>query len=216
MYKITLYDQNCCPISDGVVSFFTEDIEDFQKRWLETDNDTKDRFLRSKNGEIVTDYYSDAPELDIVQQDIGAVYGEKEVILENVTFEAFNAYNCPEKYHVDRWKIHFKWIRFKDEYYRIASYNAEGVCQYDDILKRWDSTTCYGNPVLENFIAYEPENRDDRPGTEAYAENCISTICFLTNWVFENEQSLKGDIDNFAVTDKVMDVLFRDVIGEAG
>ncbi|MCH5194113.1 MAG: hypothetical protein J1F11_09140 [Oscillospiraceae bacterium] len=219
MYKITLFDETFPSGCSGVVCFFTEDIEDFQKRWLKAgdiSDEQKDRFIRSKEGEIVTDYYSDDPELNIVQQDTGAVYGEKEVTIEDVTFEAFNAYNCSETYHVDRWDIHFKWIRFGNEYYRIASYNANGVCQYDDHLDRWEHVTCYGNPVLENDVVYELENRDDRPEIKAYAENCIRTVCFLTNWVFENEQSAKENIDSFKVTDEVMDRLFSDVIGEAG
>ena len=45
--------------------------------------DRKERFLRSKRGEIVTDYYSASPELNIVQHDAGAVYDEKTVVLEN-------------------------------------------------------------------------------------------------------------------------------------
>ena len=73
MYKITLYDYNCNPICDGTIYFFTEDIENFQKRWFrllgDHDEERKERFLRSKAGEIVTDYYSDSPELNIVQQD---------------------------------------------------------------------------------------------------------------------------------------------------
>ena len=218
MYKITLYDCNCCPVSDGTVSFFADDIEDFQKKWLalENDNDRKERFLRSKAGKIVTDYYSDSPELNIVQFDNDMIYGEKEIVLENAVFDAFNAYGCSEKYHVARWNICFKWIRFKNEYFRIASYKAEGVCEYDQILKRWDSASCYGNPVLKNVIEYEPENINDSPELSAFSENCIETICFLTNKIFKNEQDMQKDISHFKITEDVMDRLFSDVIGEAG
>lgn len=82
MYKITHYDYNCSPICDGTVSFFTEDIEAFQKKWFAMDRleeSLKEKFLRSKGGELVTDWYSsDDPELNIVQQGQSAVYGEKQ------------------------------------------------------------------------------------------------------------------------------------------
>lgn len=34
MFKITLYDNNCCPTSDGTFSFFVDDLENFEKHWL--------------------------------------------------------------------------------------------------------------------------------------------------------------------------------------
>lgn len=34
LYKVTLYDLTCHPIADGTICFFTEDIDDFQKRWI--------------------------------------------------------------------------------------------------------------------------------------------------------------------------------------
>ena len=45
----------------------------------------KERFLRSKSGELVTDWYDDNPELNIVQQDAGTVYGKRTVVLDHVT-----------------------------------------------------------------------------------------------------------------------------------
>lgn len=84
MFKITLYDFNCNPICDGVVSFFTERLEDFEEGWMnseEVEEDRKERYLRSKAGENVTDYYSDSPEFNIVQEDTEVqVLWEKEVL----------------------------------------------------------------------------------------------------------------------------------------
>ena len=69
MYKITLYDYCCCPICDGTVSFFVDNLEDFEKNWKkclgDRDKERVERFERSKNGEIVVDYYSDDEELNI-------------------------------------------------------------------------------------------------------------------------------------------------------
>ena len=44
-------------------------------------------YLRSKGGEIVTDYYSDDPELNIVQEDKSAeILFEKEIVFRNKLF----------------------------------------------------------------------------------------------------------------------------------
>ena len=165
MYKITLYDENTCPICDGVVTFFSDDIDEFEKRWVATnrvDNVTLERFLRSKNGESVTDYYSDNPELNIVQKDHEDILFEKYIVKEDVTFFATNAYDCQQKYHVQKWECHFLWIRFQNKYYRIVQYVANGVCMYNSFLERLDSVTCYGNPVLENVVHYNPEYSSDK------------------------------------------------------
>lgn len=225
MYKITLYNLNCSPVCDGTVNFFTEDIEDFQERWFKKNisDDKKDAFLRSKAGEIVTDWYSDSPEYNIVQYDEDAVvYGEKTVNLEDVTFDVHNAYGCTEKYHVNHWTIHFKWIRFGKEYFRIASYKADGVCMYYDWIDRWEDVTCWGNEIIDNKVIFEPvypireKDKWPNPGFDDFEENCLETICYITNRYLKNEQDLKEDMDRFEVTDEVMDWLFRDVIGEAG
>ena len=34
MHKITLYDHNCCPISDGTTFWFVDNLEEFERKWL--------------------------------------------------------------------------------------------------------------------------------------------------------------------------------------
>lgn len=74
IYKITLFDANCPSCTSGTASFFTEDIDEFEHNYFSDENvesnqleAQKQRYFRSKAGEIVTDYYSDAPELNIFQ-----------------------------------------------------------------------------------------------------------------------------------------------------
>ena len=71
MYKITLYDKNCSPICDRTTFWFVEDLEQFEKNWLplqcKYNVSTIEKYYRSKFGEVVTDYYSDNEELNIVQ-----------------------------------------------------------------------------------------------------------------------------------------------------
>ena len=227
MYKVTLQDYNCSPIADGTVSFFAEDIEVFQKRWFallgDDDDSRKERFLRSKAGEFVTDDCSDSPELNIVQQDEESLFAEKHIVLEKVTFEAFNAYGWPTQYHVNQWILRFRWIAFLEKFYGIAFYRANGVCEYSDFADRWKSVECYGNPVLENVVAYNPRynNRVDpsewpAPGFDAFLENRLETICWLTSACFASEQAMKDDLSSFEVSKEIMNQLFADVVGEAG
>ena len=74
MYKITLFDYNCASCTSGTASFYVDDIDIFEEKWskLETSPERIERFRRSKNGEVVTDYYSDDEELNIVQEDKAA------------------------------------------------------------------------------------------------------------------------------------------------
>ncbi len=136
-----------------------------------------------------------------------------------------NTYRWPFKFHVRCWSIHFRWIAFKNKYYRMASYLAEGVCQIDTMLYegRLKTVSCFGNPVLINKIVYEPEyslNVDKKywshPSFSDFADNKLQTICYLVNEWFEDEKELLEDMENFEVTDEVLDRLFADVVGEAG
>lgn len=70
LYLIQLFDYNCPSCTSGVTKVFAEDIEEFSKIYqsIEKDNARVERFLRSKSGEVVTDYYSDDSELNIVQK----------------------------------------------------------------------------------------------------------------------------------------------------
>lgn len=98
MYKITLYDQNCNPICDSTTFWFVENLEDFERNWLKAqkkiDAKTVERYYRSKFGEIVTDYYSDDPELNIVQQVDAEVLEEKEFSYKDKAVVLANVYDC--------------------------------------------------------------------------------------------------------------------------
>ena len=96
LYKIELYDVSHWhpAFVSGTINIFCEDIEDFQMRWfkLEPGEERKEMFLRSKDGEIVIDYYTDDPEHNIVQQDLATIYAERTVILHNVSFDVTEFY----------------------------------------------------------------------------------------------------------------------------
>lgn len=63
-----------------------------------------------------------------------------------------------------------------------------------------NSLTCGTHPIT---------NKD-------YADNTIETICWLTNACFKTKQNIEVDYKSFAPTDDILDLMFADVIGEAG
>lgn len=226
MFMITLFDMSSYPISDRVARFFTEDIDYFERNWIPLcqkmgDLDRIDRFLRSKAGEHVTDYYTNFPWLNIVQKDQNAnILQEKQFVLTDVTFFATNAYGWQEEYHVDDWHCKFRWIRFQKYYFRIFSFKANGVCMIKSESLR--DVRCYGNPVLINSKKFVVEYDRGVPSIDHpltyidFADNYIETFCWQVGKQFKTKQDVMTDFNSFTVTDDVLDRMFRDVIGEAG
>ena len=227
MYMITLFDMSSSSVSDRVARFFTDDIDYFERNWLplcqkKGDLERIDRFLRSKAGECVTDYYTNFPWLNIVQKDQNAeILQEKQFVLNDVTFFATNAYGWQEQYHVDDWHCAFRWIRFRNYYFRIFSFKANGVCMLCDDGKIRD-VSCYGNPVLINSKKFIVEyDRGipivDHPLTyNDFSGNYIESFCWQVGKHFKKQQDAMEDYQNFTVTDDILDRMFREVIGEAG
>ena len=102
MYKVTLFDGNTAPYISNTFSVYCDDIDEFEKNWseMETDEMRKQRFRRSKQGEMVTDYYSDAPELNIVQKDENAkIFMERTIVIRNQTVRLLYKYTGEDNHH---------------------------------------------------------------------------------------------------------------------
>jgi len=223
---ITLYDMNCSPISDRVARFFTEDIDQFEQNWAPLcikrgDYERVERFRRSKNGVLVTDYYGDDSEMNIVQEDPDAeVLHEKQFTLRDVTFFATNTYGWQQQYHVDNWYCVFRWIRFRKDFFCVFQYKASGVCRIDG--ERLRDVNCYGNPVLINTKEFAVEFDRGFPiiahplSYSDFAGNSIETFCWLIGRCFKTKKEAADDFKSFDITEDVMDRMFWDVIGEAG
>ena len=198
MYKVSLMDDNCSPIFDGIAVFFTENIIRFEKNWVATgrvDNEQLKRFRQSKEGKIVTDYYSNNPSLNIVQWDTTNILFEKTVSLENIDFLATNAYSFQEQYHANTLNIHFIWLNFKNEYWRSASFKAIGVAEFSSTIQEYIDVRCFGNPVLINNAKYKPEpfrlchrgtsvsNKIRKvPKLEDFKENTLESFCYTSSF----------------------------------
>ena len=109
MYKITLYDQKCSPICDGTTFWFVEDLEKFEKNWIPLQCrigvEVVERYYRSKFGEVVTDYYSTDPSLNIVQSVECEILEEKVFEYKDKEVELINTYDFGSKILFDKLKI---------------------------------------------------------------------------------------------------------------
>lgn len=258
LYKVTLYDR-CNPAwVDMPLELFTEDVEDFQRRWASLekafwhteygidgfDEDEEDeyvlrlkarlirlanrrfqsnvkKFTRSKSGKIVC-LYDRKPEYNIVQATTSTIYAEKTFELEDAWFSHQSLYNYWSHFHVERWTIRFRWISFRGEYFRTASYRAEGACQFDLEPKRlWQVENKGHNAVYEISSPYAPDNgaweQDDTPmrnsSFQDFAKNTVATIADTVAKKYETESELLADAESFIITEEIMTHLFWDIAG---
>lgn len=217
MYKITLYDCNIPSCCSGTISYYHENIDIFAEKWmkLETNEDRKERFLRSKSGEIVTDYYSDNPDLNIVQEDKEAiVYYEKDVIFKDKWLKLHNGYGWGSDLHFDELVVSLKYVRYESNLLRLATYRAKGVCCKDVFTdKDYSDVSCFGNRVLIESENKEPFTSDN---TEDFKDKTIEFIAYFPLDTFENMESMKKDFDSPDLSDKELDRLLHDILGDAG
>lgn len=215
LYKIELFDASHWhpPFVSGTINIFCEDIEDFQTRWfrLEQDEEAKARFLRSKGGEIVTDYYTDDPELNIVQQDFATIYAEKTVILHSVTFYVNEDY-CVNTFYARRLELWLRWIAFKGKYWRIAAFTADGPCVESIFNDGYRELDCDGNPFFENTLRSIARDRAKYWPQDFFSENRVVSIGFLESGTFRKKALMEKDIRKFNVTEDILDKLFRNTI----
>lgn len=218
MYKITLYNYNIPSCASGVYNIYCDDIDEFEKEWtqLEKDKERIERFRKSKAGEMVTDYYSDAPEYNIVQRDENArLYYEKTVIMFDKDVKVFNGYGCSSELHIDKSEFQVRYVKMFGKFFRLVKYKLAGVCQEDLLFDGKTHITCYGNPVLKNHVSFSGGSYD----VKDYAENTIESIAFYPLGIFETKEEMKKDYDDMReefFTAEELDRLFSDIPGEAG
>ena len=150
IYKITLFDANCPSCTSGTASFFTEDIDEFEHNYFSDENvesnqleAQKQRYFRSKAGEIVTDYYSDAPELNIFQYaEYGTIEKRKTFHYKDKIFELHNGYLIPCPIYAAEAIVELAQIAFKKnpdeegEKYLVARYSLRTAPLMEILLSR--------------------------------------------------------------------------------
>lgn len=227
IYKITLFDANCPSCTSGTASFFTEDIDEFEHNYFSDENvesnqleAQKQRYFRSKAGEIVTDYYSDDPELNIFQYaEYGTIEKRKTFHYEDKIFEFHNGYliSCPiyaAEAIVELAQIAFKKNTDEEgEKYLVARYSLSGVCCVGSSLDKFEDCTPYGNPIIKTCY---PEDLPYKGEKEIYSDCKLSTFA----WVELYQDCFNGDnVNGYEIeepTEEQLAWIMRDIPGEAG
>ena len=232
LYMVTLNDR-CGPGGcDWPLRLFVDSIEEFQRRWFrleenfwrrwhrpEAFEEFKEKFLRSKAGEIVCDYYN-KPEYNIVQSGDTVIIAEKSLLLEDVWFTYRSFDHLEHHYHVDWWTVRFRWFSFQGKYLRTASYHATGACGFY-LYPRWVWTVRerFGNNILEIAAPFsfdgEYRTAEENAGVSLrdFAENTVVSIADMVSCGFDNESDLLADAASFVPTEKNLGELFRDIAG---
>lgn len=220
MYKITLFDDNMPSCTSGTESYYCDDIDKFEEEWvkLEKDEDRIVRFRRSKAGEMVTDYYCDIPELNIVQQDKWAkIFYERDVYLEDEWVTIQNGYGWESDYYIFKGHIHLCHVRYGTELLLIAEYRIKGICTKCMFQKKmYEPVVCYGNPILKYSIDYE---REPTEYLSSFKDDTIESIAYLELKRFRGLKEMYDDHkdrDRVDMTEGELSRLFRDIPGEAG
>ena len=230
MYKITLYDQNCNPICDRTTFWFVDNLEDFESNWLKAqkkiDVKTVERYYRSKLGEIVTDYYTDDPELNIVQKVDTEVIENKEFTYHDKIIVLHNAYQCETEVEFDQLDIKLRILRCNDKSFLVGQYIGYGGKRIELCWNRWYEKETrykqmgfYGNPIAKYIardINWDDWDKDDRykdfytDDKDFYKHEKIETFAWLPI------KEVSADYKLTELTPKELAVLLRDIVGEAG
>lgn len=224
MYKITLYDYNLPPFVSGTAEFYTEDIQKFRREWLELEDNKNriDRFLRSLNGEIVTDYYSDDAELNIVQEDKKArIFGEEEICYKDKVFTLENGYSWTGRIKVKTASFHIKRFQFRRQYVIAGCYKLSGVAEERDV-DYYDRQEVYGNPVLrteyysrnpyDSYRSIQDKELQDFRDFSNFERDTIESICYI---VLKEFRSLE-EMQRYQIKKRDLENMMRDILGEAG
>ncbi len=227
IYKITLFDANCPSCTSGTASFFTEDIDEFERNYFSDENvewgkleAQKERYFRSKAGENVTDYYSDDPELNIFQYaKYGTIEKRKTFHYKDKIFELHNGFLIPSPIYAAEATVELAQIDFKKrpdeegEKYLVARYSLSGVCSESSYSDKFSDCTPYGNAIIKTCY---PEDLPYKGEKEDYADCKLSTFA----WVELYQNCFKGDhVNGYEIeepTEEQLAWIMRDIPGDAG
>ncbi len=178
IYKVRLFDKNCPSCCSDTFFFFVEDLAEFEKHWLPLaarNPEQVERYYRSKLGEIVTDYYSDSSDLNIVQQAPGSFLAKKVNNYTDKTVTLTNAYGCKGTFEFDSLTIEQRVLQYGDKHYLVGQYRAKGCKQSGDFYNTWYDTdvkyremSYWGNPIAE--YRHRDINWDDKGSQDAYKD----------------------------------------------
>ncbi len=224
LYKLTFFDANCPSCFSGTVSFFSEDIEQFERLFFlngdEFMQEKRQRFLKSKAGELVVDFYNDDPELNMVQWDENAeLTDETQIRYHQKDFVLENSYGCEVPIYAEDAVITIAQTKFKGKYYQLAKYELTGVCQVGlSPSDEYENLYVWGNPIFIQKRTVFPEQEDPDAWSvrwyypkEQFLDSSVKTFCWVVLDYGDEPFPTKT-----ALTDEEIIRLMRDIPGEAG
>lgn len=228
MIKITLFDENLCSVVSGTVSFFVDDdgLDEFEACWLnhpEIPYDKKDRYERSKAGELVSDDYTTSEKNNIFQCDSEAkILGQETFLLNDTMFKLHNFYDYASIIWAKEAGLIYRKIMYKGQYYLVGQYRLNGVCIEENAGKDyWRYCTNCGNKILkrmqpsEAYLRTLTKSRRKKCSREIFVNDSIETCCWIVLGCYDKESDIPFDMKDLLST-QVTDWLMCDIVGEAG
>jgi hypothetical protein len=211
-------------------SFFVDNLEEFEKDWLplqsKKDIDTINRYYKSKSGEIVTDYYSDSPELNIVQTVDFIVLDSLDYEYNNIDIELENVYDCCTTVNFDNIQFRLRKVKVNDEYILLGQYKGIGGKRVGDFYNnfynknvKYGQMNFYGNSIAKYKGRYP--DWDKIGSTDAYKDFYTNDDKFYHDEIVETFvwlpiKIVKEDYEIEKLDNDQMKLLLRDIVGEAG
>lgn len=222
LYLLVFMDANGPGCSSGLTEVYVDNIEEFSKNYqrAEQDRERVSRFLRSKAGEIVTDHYSDDPELSIVQRVDVSVIGQKRLSRDNATVILENGFGWKAEYFFRFVTLDVMWIVCNGSLIKLVKPIVRGGCEknpfgdFPDKDHLWHRVEIHGNPFWINEA--EPGMPDWSATSDAFKNTRIESYVWQTAQVFENEEEVKKDIRKRWLTPEQLIRTFMDLPGDAG
>jgi hypothetical protein len=193
-----------------VVEVYVEDIEAFTEQYtkLEKDEERVDRFLRSKAGEMVTDYYSEDPSLNIVQiVDAEELARDCETQYDKM-ISILNGFGWPSDYYFRKIQFEIRWMRLNGDLYKLVKTKGEGCYAKVDFMgEPCRRIRIYGNPF---WIYWEDGER------EAFLDAHLESYVWHVAEQFETEEEFIEDQKRNGLTQVQIQRILEDLPGDAG
>jgi len=219
MYKIVLLDANTPAFVSFPVSYYTDNIEEFQRQWflLERDEFRKERFLKSKSGVYESDvpFIDEDGRFDMVQtaSDYECLF-EKTVELKDQEVAVRNGFDWESLFCIDNLKIMYRYIRFKDSILKIGRFEIKGVCEKDTSSKNsFTRVEVWGNRVIElSDVSQLPYRSADK---STFSEVLANSIAYKELKEFESVSDAALDWQTNLVDKEGLNCMFNDFLGDA-
>lgn len=219
MYKIVVRDYNSPAFVTSCVSYYADDIEEFQRRWfaLEIFEARKERFLKSKSGVYESDvpFIDEDGSFDMVQtaSDYECLF-EKTVELKNQEVIVRNGFDWETLFCIDNLKIFYRYIRFKGAILKIGRFEIKGVCEKDASGEGgFVRVDVWGNRVIEmSETSHLPYRSADK---STYSEVIANSIAYKELNEFDSEFGAGFDWGRNVVDKEDLNCMFSDFLGDA-